>query len=185
MSSVRLYLGALLVALISWGVATLVKQTDVEEMVAIKGGAEYFSRGYKKIEMGENGLPESILTASKMTHFSQDGRTHLEQPFMLLNNQDGSPWNIQSETGVVSAEGDALFLQGKVEIKRNASRSTKALLVNTSDLHVTLSEDYAETREWAEIISRGNRTQGVGMQVTFKQPVHLKFLRKVKGRYSK
>lgn len=169
-------------ALLSWWLMSLYEQRDTEVRVA-EGGADFFSSGYFKKEMDLAGMVKSELTADAMRHFKASGETHLDVPVMTLYSPNAAPWLIKSETAVMAADGDHLQLNGKALIKREAYKTAKALTVNTSNLRVQLSKNYAETNDWAEIISPPNKTSGTGMEVTFASPIHLKLLSKVKGRY--
>ena len=102
---------------------------------------------------------------------------------MTLHNSDTPPWIIRSEAGILAADGDNLLLKGQVFISRDAMKKRNSFKINTSNLRVKLSISYAETDEWAEIIDGRNRTEGVGLESTFVDPVRLKFLSRVKGRY--
>lgn len=170
-------------ALLSAWLADFTEKEEETITVATQGGADYFSSGYSKTEMNEAGIPKSDLIADSMTHYSPDDTVHLEKPVMTLYNKTVSPWIIRSETGILSADGDRLQLNGKVHINREASKGVSPLTVNTSNLRVRLPDNYAETDEWAEIISPPNRTTGVGMKTTFVEPIHLRLLARVKGRY--
>ncbi|MDD1620275.1 MAG: LPS export ABC transporter periplasmic protein LptC [Methylococcaceae bacterium] len=179
----RLYLIVAAVALLSWGLVQWNEERDVQIKIA-ENSPDFFSSGYYKKQMDSEGLPKNELLADKMLHYNADGSTHLEKPIMTLygaNRQ--SPWVIKAESGIMAADGDNLQLNGKTFINREPSKGVTALTVNTSDLRVKLSSNYAETSAWAEIISPPNKTSGTGMEVTFVSPVHLKLLAKVKGRY--
>lgn len=179
----RLYLTIAAVALLSWGLVRWNEERDVQIKIA-ENSPDYFSFGYYKEQMDSEGLPKNELSADKMQHYSVDGSTHLEKPVMTLYGATRqSPWVIKAESGIMAADGDNLQLNGKTFINRDPSQGVTALTVNTSDLRVKLSNDYAETSAWAEIISPPNKTSGTGMQVTFVSPIHLKLLAKVKGRY--
>jgi lipopolysaccharide export system protein LptC len=178
-----LYLLIAGVALLSWGLVQWNEARDVQVEIA-ENSPGFFSSGYYKKQMDSEGLPKNELLADKMLHYGADGSTHLEKPIMTLygtNRQ--SPWVIKAESGIMAADGDNLQLNGKTFINREPSQGVTALTVNTSDLRVKLSSNYAETSAWAEIISPPNKTSGTGMEVTFVSPVHLKLLAKVKGRY--
>lgn len=167
----------------SWLLAGLFDEQDVVIKTVVDHSPDYFSVGYYKKEMTPQGLIDNELVAKKMTHYADDGTTHLESPVMTLYNPALPPWVIKSETGVLQADGDHLFLSGSVFISRAASETRKLFKVNTSELNVQLSISHAETTQWAEIIDGSNRTVGVGMKAVFKNPVKVKFLSKVKGRY--
>lgn len=179
----RVYLVLFVLVLASWFLADLFEPKEIREVKVVDHSPDYFSSGYYKKEMAENGLAKNELSADKMTHYSDDGTTHLESPVMTLYNSDAPPWVIQSEAGVLEADGDNLLLTGKVFISRAAMKKRKSFKINTSNLRVKLSISYAETDEWAEIIDGRNKTEGIGLESTFVDPVRLKFLSKVKGRY--
>lgn len=178
---IYLYLGAF--ALCSW---ILVKFTGIELTgpgIIPPHSPDYFSTGYTKWEMDKTGKPKNKLTADKMTHYSDDGTTHLDNPLMFFHNEKTPPWIVKSETGVMSADGKDLLLNGKASVERAAAPGVRGLTINTSNIKVNPETRYAETREWAELISPPNRTTGIGMKLVFAQPVHLQLLANVKGKY--
>ncbi len=180
----RFYILLALIVLLSLWLTSISERDDTfVDTVHMQNGIDYFSNGYSKTEMDITGIPKSDLVADSMIHYSGDGTTHLEKPVMTLYNGDLSPWVIQSESGILQENGEDLLLNGKVYINREAGKTSKPLTVNTSALRVRLPDNYAETDEWAEIISVSNRTTGIGMKVTFVEPIHLRLLSKVKGRY--
>ncbi len=168
----------------SWFLADLFEETiEVPQKVAEHSPADYFSSGYVKKVMDLDGLLKNKLMADGMIHYSDDGTTHLENPIMILYNPDLPPWVIQSDAGILEADGDHLLLSGQVYISRDAAETLEPFNLNTSELQVLLSTSYAETDQWAELFDSKNRTEGVGLEITFSKPVDLKFLSKVKGRY--
>jgi lipopolysaccharide export system protein LptC len=177
------YLYLTIIAVMSWW---LVKLTGVDELgrvVVPAHSPDYFSKGYTKWEMNEQGRPKSKLLADEMVHYSDDGTTHMVNPLMAFYSEETPPWIINSETGIMSADGKDLLLNGKVTVDRAAAEGVKALRINTSDLKVKPETSYAETEAWAELISLPNRTTGVGMKLVFSQPIHLELLSNVKGHY--
>jgi lipopolysaccharide export system protein LptC len=180
----RLYLLIACAALLSWQLLRWHEERDVAVKIA-ENTPDFFSSGYYKKQMDSDGVPKNELLADKMQHYKTDGSTHLENPVMTLYNTQAqaAPWVIKAEHGIMAADGDNLQLQGKALINREASKKAAALSVNTTDLRVKLSSNYAETENWAEIISPPNKSTGTGMEVTFVSPIHLKLLSKVKGRY--
>jgi lipopolysaccharide export system protein LptC len=171
------------VALITWGLAHWNEERDVAIKIA-ENSPDFFSSGYYKQQMDSEGLPKNELLAETMQHYKTDGSTHLQNPVMTLFNPAGyAPWRISAEQGLMAADGDNLQLYGQTTIHRNASEHNAELTINTRDLRVKLASNYAETDEWADIISPPNNTSGTGMQVTFVSPIHLNLLSKVKGRY--
>ncbi len=179
----KVYFVLLFLAISSWFLADIFEAKNVEKVKVEDHTPDYFSTGYYKKEMAEDGLIKSELIADKMIHYSDDETTHLENPVMTLYNPSVPPWIIKSETAVLEADGDHLQLLGKVFISRASTKKLRLFKLNTSKMKVKLSTNYAETNQWAEIIDDKNTTKGVGLEITFKEPVRIKFLSKVKGRY--
>jgi lipopolysaccharide export system protein LptC len=178
---IHFYLGVL--ALLSWGLVELTVTDEEGLMVVPPHSPDYFSIGYRKWEMGEDGLLKTQLTADRMTHYSDDGTMHLNKPLMIFHNETAPPWVINAEAGILSADGKNLQLNGKVKVERTEGQGVKPLIINTSNARVKPETHYAETDAWAELISPPNRTTGVGMKLVFEQPVHLQLLSKVQGKY--
>lgn len=183
LKEVKVYLWVAIIALSSWW---LVKLSDVEEIFLAPTPAhspDYFSKGYTKWEMNEVGKLKNKLLANEVIHYSDDQTTHLLYPVMYFHNDKTPPWVIKSEIGILSGDGKDLFLKGKVTIDREKANGAAQLTINTSMLRVKPKTSYAETDEWAELISPPNKTTGTGMKLTFAEPIHLQLLANVKGIY--
>ncbi|CAG1021341.1 hypothetical protein DOJK_00915 [Patescibacteria group bacterium] len=169
------------ITLVSWGLATLIMD-DGQRSSKKAQGAEYFSKGYTKWQMDEQGQLKNKLIAEKVTHYDDD-TTHTVKPIMFFYNDRTAPWVVRSETGVLAADGNHLLLQGKALITRNKDENAKEAIINTSNLRVTIDTSYAETDEWAELQSSPNITSGTGMKMVFVEPIHIELLANVKGKY--
>jgi lipopolysaccharide export system protein LptC len=156
---------------------------DVERREAVAHSADFFSVGYKKWQMNEQGGLGSHLTANKMTHYSDDGTTHLENPLMFFYNVPNPAWQIQAESGKLEKGGETLWLNGRVEIERAASSQGRELIIHTSNLQVLPKTSFAQTKEFTELKSGNNITTGTGMKATFSAPVHLELLANIHGKY--
>lgn len=156
---------------------------DVERREAVAHSADFFSVGYKKWQMNENGNLGSHLTANKMTHYSDDGTTELENPLMFFYNAPNPAWQIQAESGKLEKGGETLWLNGKVEVERAASSQGRELIIYTANLQVLPKTSFVQTNEFTELRSGNNITTGTGMKATFSAPVHLELLAKVHGKY--
>ncbi len=177
------YLYLVILAAMSWG---LVKMTGLDELGGISVPAhspDYFSKGYTKWDMNEQGVLKSKLLADEMIHYNDDGTTHLNNPEMFFYNELTPPWVVKAETGILSADGKDLSLNGKVFVSRASAKGVRELKINTTNLKVKPDISYAETETAAELISAPNRTTGLGMKLTFAQPIHLELLSNVKGHY--
>ncbi len=178
-----------IIALISWILLNLTGLDKVNRGLLPGHYPDYYSTGYTKWEMNEIGTLKNKLHADKMTHFSDDHTTFMDKPlffsFSHKKHIESPPWMIAAETGLLSADGKQLLLNGQVSIDRAGSSAIRPVQIKTSNLKVKPDTSYAETDAWAELISIPNRTTGVGMKLTFMQPIRLELLSHVKGKYEK
>ncbi len=182
--SKRVYLVCLLLVFFSWFLADLFEEEVVlQQPVTVSNSPSFFSHGYKKKETNQDGKLKNLLKADKMLHYQHDGTTHLSRPRMTLFKPDAPAWYVESDQGILQPGGDHLFLEGNVWIRRPAEKNLRPIEIQAKELNVTLSQNYAETDKWAEIIDKSNRTQGVGLELTYSEPVKIYFKSKVKGRY--
>lgn len=179
----KIYFISGVLALLSWGLVEFTGFEFARPSVTSQHSPDYFSTGYAKWEMNESGRLKNKLNADKMTHYNDDGTTHLDNPLMFFYNETTPPWIIKSKTGILSADGKDLLLTGKVSVERAEAPGVRQLIINTSNIKVKPETSYAETSEWAELISPPNRTIGIGMKLVFAEPVHLQLLANVKGKY--
>ena len=179
------YLYAAVVALLSWWLVQLTEFGTPQGIVVGPHSPDYFSKGYSKWEMDGQGRLKKQLLTDEIIHFSDDGITHLLNPLISFYRDSTPPWVVGSASGVLSADGKELLLNGKVTIDRAAAAQVRALKINTSNLKVLPETSYAETKEQAELISPPNWTTGIGMKLVFIEPIRLQLLDKVKGEYEK
>jgi len=170
-------------ALLSAWLANNTEILQIAKRVSPAHSPDYFSSGYHKWQMNEQGTLKSTLTADKMTHYSDDGTSHSIEPIMTFYNDNTPPWVINSETGILSADGKNLQLNGQVKIDRAEYKDHRKITLNTSNLNVQPEINYAETQKWAELINTPHKTTGTGMNMTYIEPIHIEFLANVKGNY--
>lgn len=179
----KFYLYLAIIAVISWWLVRLTGLDQIGRAVVPAHSPDYFSKGYTKWEMNELGRLKSKLLADELIHYTDDGTTHLDNPLMFFYNEKTPPWVVKSETGILSADGKDLLLNGKVNVIREKAEGVRELKINTSNLKVKPETSYAETVEWAELISTENWTTGTGMKMVFADPIYLELLSNVKGKY--
>lgn len=179
------YLILTVLAIVTWLMVELAGQRETVHQEVPQHSASLFSNGYTKIEIDEQGQTKSELFADKMTHFSDDNTIEMDKPVMTFFSEGLPTWKIRSETGLLSSDRENLFLNGKVFIVRKKEDENRKFKVNTSNLRVRPEENYAETDDWAELITPTDWVSGTGMKVFFKDPVYLELLSNVRSRYEK
>lgn len=144
---------------------------------------DYFSVGYTKLQMDEFGFPSSQLSADYAVHYRDSAEIKLINPVNLVFKTPAPPWVISSEEGVLADSGETLFLQGHVDINRSESDLTQQVDIQTRNLTIAPKKSYAETAEWAEMVTKYDVVSGVGMKLLYASPLKIELLSKVRGRH--
>jgi len=172
----------LLIFLISmWAVNYAPDQEIAIRPITMDHNAEYFALGYSKIQMNEFGLTDNKLTADFAANYNGDIGTDLTSPEMIVYKKDAPPWVIRSKAGHISADGKKIFMNGQVFIDRAAAEGVREVNIKTTNLRVLPDQNYAETDDWAELVSGLDRISGVGMELFYQDPLYIKLLANIKG----
>jgi len=177
----------LLLIVLSIASGWLLKLNGIEDdkIPALRHSPDFFSTDYVKWEMDDRGLPKKKLVVDKMEHYADDGVTRFQNPKVDFKNHPSVSWAIRSEAGELSNDGKDLKLTGAVIIERGPSEKQRMLKIITRNLQVKPEINQAETQERVEILSPPSVTTGVGMKMFFAEPVKLRLLANVKGKYEK
>lgn len=144
---------------------------------------QYVVDGLEVYATGEDGRPKHRLRARRLLHFDDDGSTELELPRLTLYDPEAPPWEVESERGWVSEDGNLVRLHGQVTINRAGDSVNRPVRILTSDLEVEPDREYAETAQHVEVYSNQDWVRSDGAQVWFSEPMRVKFLSNVRGRY--
>ena len=184
---VQQYKGIILLLLVFlasiWAVNNVPEQEVGQYQSQAERSADHFAVSYSKITMDEFGQPENILYADFATHYSDDDETELTSPVLSVNKGDLPPWVIRSKTGVIADDGRTIFLSGQVYIDRAGTENVREVNIKTSNLRIQPKKNYAQTDEWAELVSGLDTISGVGMKLFYQDPLYIELLAKVKGKH--
>jgi lipopolysaccharide export system protein LptC len=144
---------------------------------------DYTISRFDVVRMRPDGQPRHQLKSVYLERFADDGSSALQQPFLTVFGEDAPPWQINSERGHISPDGNQVELLGAVLIERDGDAENRAMRIETRNLRVRPDEDYAETDEQVTVKSGSDWIDAVGMQAWFGPPSRIKFLSQVKGRY--
>ena len=114
--------------------------------------------------MGEDGNPLRRLSAAYLAHFIETETKELTHPHLVVYRENGEPWNIASERGWVSADNEVLMLLGKVNIWRDYADGKREIHIETEDVRVLPSAEFAETELPVSISTPETYTRGTGMR---------------------
>ena len=179
------YKGAILLLLVflfsMWAVNNEPEQTLDQDSMQTEHHADHFAQSYHKITMDKMGRPINKLYADFAAHYSDHAETELTTPLLTVNKGDLPPWVIRSKTGVIADDGQTIFMQGQVYIDRAGAKNVREVNIKTSNLRIQPKENYAETDDWAELVTGLDTISGVGMKLFYQDPLYIELLANVKG----
>jgi lipopolysaccharide export system protein LptC len=180
----NLVIGALLLLLVA-GTLWLARQgaQEAPPRSVREHRVDYYLEGVDATLMELSGRPGKRLVAERMTHYMDDDSTELKLPRLTLYDLDRPPWRVNSETGWLSGDGEVLLLQGAVKIDRSAAPGVRPMHIRTRDLRVQPRDNYVETDADVHARSNQDRIDAKGMQIWLQQPIRIKLLANVRGRY--
>ena len=118
-----------------------------------------------------------------MQHFPDDDSTTLDGPRITSLSLDRAPIHAKSTIGIVSSKGDEIFLQGNVEVLREADAQQSTLTLQTEFLRVIPDKDLMDTDRTVTIVDARDTLQATGMQMDNRART-IRLLSHVKGEYA-
>lgn len=112
------------------------------------------------------GLPLHITHGERMTRFTDDASSDIDQPEIYYRDPAGPPWYVVSERGRVDASGDRIDLVGRVVATRGVD-APDPLILRTDALQILLAAGRATTDDPVDVFTAGSRVHSVGMTATF------------------
>jgi len=145
---------------------------------------DYIVEGLSALTMDTAGRPDRRLTANELRHYPDDGSSELDDPRLLVYDDDAPPWQARADTGWINADGDEVLLQQRVRLERDATDTAAPLVLRTSEMLVLPETDYAETARFVEIDSGDDWvTAQHGMRAWLGEAVRVKLSGRVRARY--
>jgi len=178
-----LSIGLIITGLISWYLASDNTIDPVPENTQKAHIPSYFVRDLSSTSMGPDGLAESHIETIKMVQYLDDETTEMTKPTYNFYRPNQPAWDIKSEQGWLSADGELALLSGRVTIIRPASQTTAPFKMVTSDLRVQPNNNYIETDNAVKANSGTDQIDAIGMQAWMGKPSRIKFLSNVRANY--
>lgn len=125
---------------------------------------DYIVENFRVLNYNQSGAVESSLTARKMLHYPDDDSTELAQPH-LVETKTGQPrTDVSALRGVLSQDGEEVFLYDNVVLEREATDARSAMRVETSELQYARSRSIARSDRDVRIIEDRQVISGRGME---------------------
>lgn len=165
----------------SWWALTIVDPERRQIFTTSKEGPDHFMENFTSTKLNEAGIPLHQLKAVRLTHYPNEKHSELTDPVMTFFKEDNSQWVASAKKGRVLDDGEEVFLEDDVFIRRPGADAS-SITMNTRDLHILPNEDFAETSKSVVMQQSENTVTAVGMQAHFGQGV-VDFLSEVRGWY--
>ena len=177
-------LGALLlVAALLSGWSLLRHRDKPAAQVTDDGSKDYVLHDFQIVALDEQGKESTTLRAPLLERLRSDETMTLATPLFLLPDNDGNHWELRSEKGWVSANGEQLKLTGNVSGDSPKVPSVPPTTFRTDHLDVFPKENRAKTDALVTMTRPGMTQSGVGFELDSKNKTY-HFLSQSKGRYT-
>lgn len=145
---------------------------------------DYSVENFSLNRLGKDGEPQHVLAAVKMIHYPDDDSSHLTRPHFTRLGKDAPPLHITAQQGLVSRDGENVYLTGSVRVSREGGMGREPMTVDTEALHIIPDKDFAVTERPVTIRTPTAVVTAVGLELDNKTHT-MKLLSRVKGRHEK
>jgi len=128
---------------------------------------DYIVTNFTTTTYNATGRAESILSADKMIHYPDDDSTELERPHVVQLKPDEPRMTVRADRGLLSSEGDEIFLYDNVRLVREASADRPEARMTTSFLHIVRNRSLARTDRPVRFEEPSRRLAGRGMEYNY------------------
>ena len=125
---------------------------------------DYYMEDFSTLTMNQDGKPKNRLSADYLAHYPHNDSTELVRPRMEIFREDELPLYIDAEKGRLAGDDDTILLYGIVKMWEYDDTGSPVLEVSTSHVKVLLDEEYAETDNYATIVTSTAVITGTGMR---------------------
>ncbi|PWV61801.1 LPS export ABC transporter periplasmic protein LptC [Plasticicumulans acidivorans] len=151
------------------------KRDDTTPVVV---AANFFST-----QMNVEGLRSYTLSGPHLEQLPGDRGTFVTQPIAHTFEVGQPIWEIHAETGWVAPRNEVIDLRGAVRAERPASTGQLPLVLETRNVRLIPSKNYAETAEPAHITSPDGVVDAVGFRVWLDED-RVELISQVRGTYA-
>lgn len=145
------------------------KRNAPDETVSTDGGRpDYVLRDFELVALDAQGRETFTLRAPRLARDPDNETMEIATPLFLIPPREGAgsgdAWQVRSDTGWISAEGDELRLRGAV--KAESDGSTEApVTITTEQLNVFPEADRVASPVAVTINRPGSILRGIGLEV--------------------
>ena len=164
----------------------LLNKVDTQPIDTLKPARhdmDYFLKNFNATIMDKKGKPHYKLKGELLEHYPDDDSIDITQPKLELFRLKLPPWTLDATQARILNKGNLIHLNGKVKMKRTASKYETEIQLHTSNLTIKTDLDYAETNDAVDIKTEDHHLKATGMRV-YLADGRLELLSDVKGLYN-
>jgi lipopolysaccharide export system protein LptC len=175
-----------LLALLAYWLNYTVSRAVIPTASVLKHEPDAVAENFSARQLGDDGNVRYTLQAKKMLHYPDDDSTHLEAVFFNGKPQDAKQkeqaFSVSAQNARMSKNGDEVFLEGMVELVKEATADSPRATVRTSKLRLVPDAGLAQTAEKVEM--RSENSYIVGSQFEYNNKNRTIKLAQVKASYA-
>ena len=104
---------------------------------------------------------------SRARWYPDTDTSELLKPSMKLYRHKNQPYFVSADKGWLTSDNEVILLKGAVEMIEYDKSGQPALQINTNSARVLPNQNYAETDDFAKIVSHRVTITGKGMKAYF------------------
>jgi lipopolysaccharide export system protein LptC len=132
--------------------------------------------------MNAQGERAYTLSAPHMVQLPNPQGSWLEQPVVVIFQDQVSTWWVRADRGWVSPGNELIRLEGGVSLTRPASSDKQPVVITTPKVWLRPAESYAETAETVRAETPNGMLTGVGARAYLREQ-QVELLSAVRGHY--
>jgi len=176
----RIWLLLGILALVTtWFLHTLNEKEEAQTVDT--SSPDYLVEEFTSIHTDKKGQLKNRLQAKNMLHYFNK-KTQLNAPKIVFYKQAIPDWFVQAEQGEISANRNEMWLLGQARLWQLDDNQQKRIEIESSDIHVRLSEEYAETFAPTTVLMKNAEIHSTGVKL-FTAQERIELLSKVRGHY--
>jgi lipopolysaccharide export system protein LptC len=125
---------------------------------------DFLIHDFSSISFNRLGRLETTITADKMLHYPDDDSTELIAPRVMQEKPAEPRFTVRADRGVLSREGDEIFLYDNVQLVREPDARHPGARMNTTFLHVVRDRSIVRTDREVTIVQGKSSLTGRGME---------------------
>ena len=157
----------IVVAALSAWLLNRLTESESKQGISTVEQPDYYLENFKTTAMREDGTPRNTLHAIYMAHYPNNDTSELLKPEMQLYRHENRPYFVSADKGWLTSDNEVILLRGTVKMVEYDEAGKPSLQIVTDNARVLPNQNYAETDDFAKIVSHRVTITGKGMQAFF------------------